>query len=156
LEGQDPSTGEPEPSNEQLVVEVALAVLEGKDWIEEASDELIDTLKRLYHANPHCQIEVKFTGDVLHDVLAGRPGEILVASFEQECDEHWEREQAERWSCPCGVTFGLYPFSERTVAFYTLADTGLFEQAVTHCLRCTRDLKRVREQHADGQLGFAF
>jgi hypothetical protein len=156
LANHDSSAAEPAPSNEQVVVEVAIAVLEGKGWIEEPSDELIDKLKRLYHANPDCQTQVKYTGEILHDLLAGRPGEILAASFEQECEEHWEREDAERWSCPCGVVFGLYPFSGRTVHFYTLADDGLFDQAVTDCPRCNRNLKVVREQHADGQLGFAF
>jgi hypothetical protein len=150
------STEESQPTNEDLVIEVALAVLEGKGWIEEPTDELIATLKRIYQAEPLCQVEVKFTGETLNDLLAGRPGEILVASFEQECQEHWEREEAERWSCPCGVTFGLYPFSERNVHFYTLAEDGLFEQAVSDCPRCKRNLTKVREQHAEGQLGFAF
>lgn len=156
MASSDRSTTAPAPSNEDLVIDVALAVLEGKGWIEEPSDELIETLKRLYQAQPLCQIEVTYTGELLHDLIAARPGEILVAEFERKCEEHWEREQAERWSCPCGFTFGLYPFSERNVHFYTLTDDNLFDQAVTDCPCCTRNLKAVRERHADGQLGFAF
>lgn len=144
------------PSNEQLVVEVAVAILQSKGWIEGPSDELIDALKRHYHANPQCQIEISYRGEIPRDLMQGRPGEVLIASFEQECEEHWEREEAERWSCPCGVTFALYPFGERTVHFYTLTADGLFDRAVTDCPRCKRALARVREKHADGQLGFAF
>jgi uncharacterized protein with PIN domain len=47
-------------------------------------------------------------------------------------------------------------FSERNVHFYTLADDGLFDEAVTDCPCCNRNLRKVRGQHADGQLGFAF
>jgi hypothetical protein len=149
------STEEPPPKNEEIVIDLALAILQGKGWIEEPDDELIETLGRLYRENAVCQIDVTFTGETLHDALAGRPGEYLFAAFEQECQDHWERE-AERWSCPCGLTFGLYPFSERNVHFFTLADDGLFNQAVIACPRCTRNLLKTREQHADGQLGFAF
>ncbi len=50
--------GEP---NERLVIEWAIGVLQGKGHIEEADDELIETLRRLYHANPICQTEVSST-----------------------------------------------------------------------------------------------
>jgi uncharacterized protein with PIN domain len=50
----------------------------------------------------------------------------------------------------------MYPFSERHVHFYTLTDDGLLDRAVSACPRCKRDLKKVREQQSDGQLGFAF
>jgi hypothetical protein len=102
------------------------------------------------------QQTVHFTGEVLHDMLAGRPGEYLAAAWETECQERWEREEAERWSCPCGFTFGLYPWSQEKVAFYTLTGSGLFDTQVTDCPGCTRNLKRARADHAHGQLGFAF
>jgi hypothetical protein len=146
-------TGEP---NERLVIEWAIGVLQGKGHIEEADDELIETLRRLYHANPTCQTEVKFNGDILHDLCAARPGEYLAAAYEHEREEYWERHEAQRWSCPCGCTFGLYIWSEKHVNFYTLTDTGLFDTQTTTCPRCNRNLTKARSDHANGQLGFAF
>jgi hypothetical protein len=153
--GQPPALPSPQ-ENERLVVEIALGVMQGKGWIDEPDDELIETLKRLYHENPICQFEVKFTGEALHDMLASRPGEYLAAAFEREGEERWEREEAQRWSCPCGFTFGPYQWNERKVDFYTLTDDGLFNEAVAVCPSCKRSLAKVREEHADGQLGFAF
>ena len=145
-----------DPDNKEVVVALAVRVLQTKGWIEEPYDELIDALERLYDANPDCQIEVKFNGDPWHDMHAGRPGEYLAAAFEDECQEQWEREEAERWSCPCGFTFGLYVWNERRANFYTLTDSGLFDTDVTSCPRCNRDLNKARAEHANGQLGFAF
>jgi DNA methylase len=142
--------------NERLVIELALGVMQGKGWVEEPDDELIQTLRRLYHDNPVCQQEVKFTGEMLHDMCAARPGEYLAAAFENECQERWEREEAERWSCPCGYTFGLYSWSPTKADFYTLTTDGLFDSGVTKCPSCARNLAKVRAEHADGQLGFAF
>ena len=51
------------------------------------------------------------------------------------------------------MTFGLYVFNERDAHFYTLTADGLFNTQVGKCPGCTRDLKKVREQHGDGQLG---
>jgi len=146
-------TGEPD---ERLVIELAIGVLHGKGHIEDADDELIETLRRLYHANPICQTEVRFNGDILHDLCAARPGEYLVAAYERECEEHWERHEAQRWSCPCGFTFGLCVWSEKRVNFYTLTDTGLFDTEAATCPRCSRNLNKARIDHANGQLGFAF
>jgi hypothetical protein len=151
--GQSLVTGEP---NERLVIELALLVMQGKGWIDEPDDELIETLRRLYHANPICQQEVTFNGDIMHDLCAGRPGEYLAAAYENERQEYWERYEAQRWSCPCGTTFGLYAWSEKRAHFYTLTDTGLFDTQVTACPRCNRNLAKARAAHADGQLGFAF
>ncbi|MGA2162937.1 MAG: hypothetical protein ABSH36_00530 [Solirubrobacteraceae bacterium] len=145
--------GEP---NERLVIELALGVMRGKGWVEEPDDELIERLRRLYHANPICQQEVKFTGELLHDLCAARPGEYLAAAFEYECEERWERYEAERWSCPCGVTFGLYNWSHTNTAFYTLTSDGLFDSKVKECPRCSRNLAKARNEQAFGQLGFAF
>ena len=145
-----------DPDNKEVVVALAVRVLQTKGWIEEPYDELLDALHRLYDANPDCQIEVEFNGDLWHDMHAGRPGEYLAGAFENECQEQWEREEAERWSCPCGFTFGLYVWNERRANFYTLTDTGLFDTDVTSCPRCNRDLNKVRAEHANGQLGFAF
>ena len=154
--GATPPVNEPEDENKRLVIEIALSVMCGKGWIEEPDDELIQTLKRLYHENPPCQVEVKFTGEAWNDMLAGRPGEYLAAAFEREGEERWEREEAQRWRCPCGFTFGLYQWNERKVDFYTLTDDGLFNEAVAVCPSCKRNLAKVREEHVDGQLGFAF
>jgi hypothetical protein len=142
--------------NERLVIELALGVLHGKGHIEEVDDELIEMLRRLYHANPICQTEVKFNGDVLHDLCAARPGEYLAAALEREREEHWQRHEAQRWSCPCGFTFGLSVWSEKRVNFYTLTDSGLFDAEIATCPRCNRNLNKARTEHANGQLGFAF
>jgi hypothetical protein len=147
--------------NERLVIEIAISVLCGKGMIEEEKevepDEvLIADLARLYQENPLCQTEVTFTGEILHDLLAGRPGEYLAAAYERECEERWEREEAPRWNCPCGLTFGAYNLYQRKPAFYTFTDDGLFDKAVAVCPNCKRNIAKVREQHADGQLGFAF
>lgn len=153
-----------DPDNREVVVALAVRVLQTKGWIEEPYDELIDALHRLYDANPDCQIEVQFNGDLWHDMHAGRPGEYLAAAFENECQEQWEREEAERreqwereeaerWNCPCGMTFALGSSKD---AFHTLTADGLFEKAVSECPRCERSLAEVRSKHANGQLGFAF
>ncbi len=164
----DPNTPNAPPGasseNRDVIVALAVGVLQGKGWIEEPYDELIDALRRLYDANPDCQIEVKFNGDPWHDMHAGRPGEYLAAAFENECEERsereqaerrerWEREEAERWSCPCGMTLAVGSSKD---AFHTLTDDGLFEKTVSECPRCERNLAKVRSKHADGQLGFAF
>jgi len=142
-------------TNEDLVVRLAVGVLAGKGWVEEPDDELIAALRRLYRANPICQQAVSFTGELLHDMLAARPGEYLAAAWEQEQQHHWERHHAERWSCPCGKTFGIYPFSDRRVLFYTLAADGLFAEHATGCPSCGRDLATMRDEVPAGQLGFA-
>jgi ribosomal protein S27AE len=154
---EDPT--EPPPTNEETVINIALNVMCGKGWLDheiEPPDELLKILKRLYRENPLCQIEVKFTGDVIHDMCAGRPGEMLAAAYECEGQEHWEREEAPRWSCPCGYLFGLYEWHGSKTDFYTLTEDGLFDQKATDCPRCKRNLANVREDYADGQLGFAF
>ncbi len=142
--------------NEQLVIEIAISVMQGKGWIDEPDDELVQTLKRLYQANPACRKEVKLTGELLRDMAAGRPGEYLAAVFERECEERWEREEAERWSCPCGFTFALHTWGPYKTTFYTLTDDGLFDETASACPQCKRDLAKTREKHAHGQLGFAF
>lgn len=157
VDSDDQPSAPPTPQdNEWVVIELAIRVMQLKGWIEEPDDDLIEMLKRLYDANPFCQVEVNFTGDPLHDMLACRPGEYLAAAYENDCNERWEREEAERWSCPCGFTFGLYPWSEQNVAFYTLTDDGLFDTQVNDCPGCRRNLKKTRADHANGQLGFAF
>lgn len=142
-------------TNEDLVVQLAVTVLAGKGWIEEPDDALLATLRRVYNANPICQQEVKFTGELLHDMLAARPGEYLATAWEKEQQDHWERHHAERWSCPCGEPFGLYPLGGTRAAYYTLADDGLFLEQATHCPHCGRDLAATRKDLPAGQLGFA-
>jgi hypothetical protein len=146
-------SGEP---NEALVIELALEHMAIRGWIEEADDELVERLRRLYHANPVCQIEVKFTGELLHDALATRPGEYLAAAYEQECIEHYERHEAPRMTCPCGMTFGIYQFGPRHAHFFTLTDDGLFDQQLNDCPSCARKLAKTREETANGQLGLGF
>lgn len=140
--------------NEDVVVELARGVLATKGWIEEPDEALVGELRRLYRANPICQVEVRFTGDAFRDMCAGRPGEYLAAAWEGEQQDRWEREEAERWSCPCGETFGLYPFGLKKTLFYTLGDNGLFGEQVSECPRCRRNLAETRETVAAGQLGF--
>lgn len=143
---------EPENRGARLVIENALSVLSGKGRIEEIDDELIVTLKRIYDENPLFQVEVTSHGNV----LAGSRGEYLAGAYERECEERWEREEAPRWSCPCGHAFGVYEWRGPHTQFYTLTDDGLFQEPVAACPSCTRNLAKVREEHADGQLGFAF
>lgn len=146
-------TGEP---NERLIIEHAIGVLAGKGLIDEADQDLIDALRRIYHTHPFYRQEVKLTGEIIHDLCALRPAEYLAGAYEREREEHWERHEAERWSCPCGVTFGLYSWSAKHAHFYTLTDTGTFDSLVTTCPRCNRKLDKARAEHANGQLGFAF
>jgi hypothetical protein len=158
---QDDTGGEPRRTeapvdNEHLVIDIAVAVLCQRGRIEQPDDALIADLARLYQDNPLYQIKIKFTGEILHDMLAGRPGEYLAAAYEQECEERWEREEAPRWACPCGFTFGAYNLHERSAAFYKPTDDGLFDKAVSVCPKCNRNIAKFRAQHADGQLGFAF
>jgi hypothetical protein len=141
-------------ANRDLVVDLAAGILVGKGWCDEPDDELFGALSRLYDATPICQRELKFTGEVLRDLLAARPAEYLAAAWEQAQQDRWERECAERWGCPCGETFGLYPFTPARVTFYTLADDGLFLEQVSHCPRCERDLATTRADVPAGQLGF--
>jgi hypothetical protein len=139
--------------NERLVIEIALSVMRAKGWIEEPDRDLIHTLRRLYATNDVCQITVIFNGDLLHDLCAGRPGEYLAGAYERECEENWERHEAPRWSCPCGVTYGLISWGKDKVQFYTLTDDALFDEQTVLCPSCQRDLARVRGDHATGQLG---
>ena len=74
--------------NEDLVVAIAADRLAAKGWLEDEHDhELLDSLHRLYVANPTCQVNVEFNGEVLHDMFAARPGEHLAAAFENERQE---------------------------------------------------------------------
>jgi hypothetical protein len=138
---------------ELAVIETALEFMVMKGWIEEPDADLIGQLQDLYAATPSLHIEMHFTGDVLHDAAQARPGEALAALYERQQQDRWEREQAERWACACGFTFGLYPWSDRSVNFYTLTDDGLFHNQVQKCPRCERDLAKLRSERP-GQLGF--
>ena len=142
--------------NERVVIETAVSNMVAKGWIEEPDAELIWTLSRLYSTDALCQTEVEFTDDPWQNMHAARPGEHLACLYESECRERWERKEAERWSCPCGFTFGLYPWHGQKVSFYTLAQDGLFDSQVEECPRCARNLAKVRDELAQGQLGFAF
>ena len=76
--------------NEDLVVAIAVDVLAAKRWLEDAPDEeLLADLRRLYHTNPVCQLEVRYTGELLHDMLASRPGEYLAAAYDRRRVGSW-------------------------------------------------------------------
>jgi hypothetical protein len=80
--GPGEPSGEHRPDNETVVVELALRVL-ASEGLDEPDDELIETLRRLYRTNPICQIEVRFTGDIMRDMLAGRPSEHLAPALKR-------------------------------------------------------------------------
>jgi hypothetical protein len=142
---------EPPNPGAAIAIRLALAVLAGKQAIEEVDDPLIVTLKALYDEDPFCRVPVDSTGKALPGALDHRPGEYLAAAYIQHQQERWERDSAQRWSCPCGVTFALFIRS-----FYTLTADGLFAGEVSLCPGCGRDLANVRATVVYGQLGFAF
>lgn len=169
---QDPEGGESPPCavmtsvltecepNERVVLELALCAMEARGWIEDPDDAeleaLLHALRELYAAKPLCQTSVELTGDMWHDLHAARPGEYLVRAYEGHCEERWQREETERWSCPCGETLALSGYSHSHPDFWTLTSDGLFAAQVTTCLTCRRNLAKAREDCANGQLGFGF
>jgi hypothetical protein len=87
------------------VVAIALDVLTAKGWLEDDPDpELLAALHRLYRTQPICQVEVRYTGELLHGMLGERPGVYLAGAFENERQEEWER-TLPTWSCDCGQVF---------------------------------------------------
>ena len=95
--------------NEDLVVAIAVDVLTANGWLEEEPDErLLIALHRLYHAHPSCQTAVFFTGELLHDLLAGRSGGYLAAAYAADCQEAWGR-AVPTWICDCGTTYKVLP-----------------------------------------------
>ncbi len=153
-------------SNEEMVVAIALDVLAGKGFIaEEPDDELVAALRRLYAAPPVCQLEVQFTGEVLHDMLAARPGQYLAGFYEQERQEAWER-TVPTWTCDCGQAFKVLPGESPgrpDDSFYRIVENGLLGQLVgtsrgtgiTHnkaCPDCRREFAMTLKRHADPQL----
>lgn len=154
--GGGPSATNCDPA-EQLAIEHAVAHMECRGWIDEPDEQIIEDLTRLYHESPASyRIASEFNGDVLHDLLVARPAEYLAGAWQIEQEEHWQRYQAPRWSCPCGVTFGAYEFTSRKYTLFTLTADGLFDAQVTDCPSCGRNLAKVQAEQADGQLGFAF
>jgi DNA modification methylase len=138
---------------EQAVIDVTLDHMAMKGWIDEPDSDLIGVLRDLYAANPSLHRPIRHTGDVLRDAAETRPGMELASLYEQHEQDRWEREEAERWDCACGFTFGLYPWSNSSVNFYTLTADGQFHSAVQKCPRCKRDLAKLRAERP-GQLGF--
>jgi len=94
------------PSNEDIVVDIAISVLIGKGSIEPeyVDDDLIATLRRLYHEHEICQTKVVFTDDPWRNLFAARPGEYLAAALHAEWRQDWER-SLPTWTCACGSTF---------------------------------------------------
>jgi hypothetical protein len=153
-------------SNEEVVVAIALDVLAGKGWLaEEPDDELVAELRRLYGAHPVCQLPVEFTGEVLHDMLAARPGQYLAGFYEQERQEAWER-TVPTWTCDCGQAFKVLPGGDvgrPNDCFYRIVEDGLLGQlagtirgtGITHnkaCPDCHREFAATLKRHADPQL----
>ncbi|MGO9975786.1 MAG: hypothetical protein ACLP01_23880 [Solirubrobacteraceae bacterium] len=115
-------------SNEDLVVAIALDVLAAKGWLEDDPDpELLAALHRLYRTQPICRVEVRYTGELMQDMLAERPGVYLAGAFENERQEEWER-TLPTWSCDCGQVFkvlaGGLP-GKPDDRFYRVLDNGL-------------------------------
>jgi len=94
------------PSNEDVVVDIAINVLLGKGSIdpEYVDDELIATLRRLYRENEICQTKVVFTDDPWRNMHAARPGEYLAAALHAAWQQEWER-SLPVWTCTCGSAF---------------------------------------------------
>jgi len=144
-------------SKKQNVIECALSHMTSRGWLDdEPGAELLGDLARLYDETPEVQKDIVYNGDVLHDLAASRPWEHLALLVEDEYREQWEREEAERWSCPCGHPFGVYSWSSTLCHYYTLAEDGTFDEHVEKCPTCSRTLAKVRAELAEGQLGFAF
>jgi hypothetical protein len=146
--------------NERLVIELALGRMESHGWIQDPDDQemlgLIATLRKLYADTQLCRFEVRLTGELWHDVHAARPAEYLIGAYECYCQERWQREEAERWSCPCGETLALSGYDPKRPDFWTLASDGLFGEEVKTCPRCARRLARAFADCATGQLGLGF
>jgi hypothetical protein len=156
--------------NEELVVGIALDVMAGKGWIDgdTIDDDLVEALRRLYRANPICQVKVEFTGELMHDMLAARPGEYLAAAYELECQERWERELPV-WACDCGAQYKVTPdwySAKPNNCFYRVAEDGTLGDLVGStrgrgiseaarnmvCPACGGEFARTLARQADPQL----
>jgi hypothetical protein len=161
---KDSATGR--AANEDLVVTIAVDVLAAKGWFEEEPDDaLIVALHRLYRANQVCQVEVRYTSEPLHDMLASRPGEHLADFYQNECQEAWERTVA-TWTCDCGQTYKVLPGGlpgRPDDRFYRLGVDGVLGALVgttrgigiSHnkaCPGCGRDFATTVKRLADPQL----
>ncbi len=160
----DSATGR--AANEDLVVAIAVDVLAAKGWLEEEPDDaLIAALHRLYRANQVCQVEVRYSGEPLHDMLASRPGEHLADFYQQECQEAWER-TVPAWTCDCGQTYKVLPGGlpgRPDDRFYRLVADGVLGALVgstrgigiSHnkaCPGCGRDFATTVRRLGDPQL----
>ncbi len=133
------------PSNEDIVVQIAVDVLIGKGSIEpeDVDDDLIATLRRLYRENPICQTKVVFTDDAWRNMYAARPGEYLAAVLHHEWQEEWER-SLPLWTCACGATFKLSESFSHGQQMHRVADGMLGDLVGSvdgrgHCAARNRD-----------------
>ncbi len=96
----EPAAGDPV---ERLAIELAVTHMQCQGWIDEPDEQIIEDLARLYRERPATyRIAIEFNGDVLHDLLAARPAEYLAGAWRMKQEDHWERYEAPRWSCPAG------------------------------------------------------
>jgi hypothetical protein len=155
-----------QPSNEDVVVHLAIDVLIGKGSIEPecVDDELLTTLRRLYHENPICQTKVEFTDDLWHNMYAARPGEYLAAALHLEWQLEWER-ACPIWTCACGSEFKVGEHWPPRKHLYRIAD-GMFGELVgsvdgkghgeernRDCPDCGRAFAETIARREDPQLG---
>lgn len=125
--------GRSRTENEDLVVELALNYMCARGWIDPecVDDQLEQALRRLYRADETGFIRtrqpIKFTGEVLHDLCAARPGECLAHAWECEQIEAYER-ALPVWRCDCGSEFKVAPHPWQATRandrFYRAAEDG--------------------------------
>lgn len=142
------------PSNEDVVVDLAINVLTGRGSIdpEQVDDDLIATLRRLYRENEICQTKVVFTDDPWRNLLVARPGEYLAAAMHAEWRQDWERLQPV-WTCACGSAFKVAENWPPRKHVHRIDDDMLGELVGTvdgrgHGAECNRDCPDCGRQFA--------
>lgn len=154
-------------SNEERAIDLAIGVMEARDWLdgEHVSNELLATLRRLYRANPLCQIPVEFTGDAWLEAIALRPAQELVAALEAEWQDEWDEwERAlPTWTCACGSTFKQSESQGHTVLHRidsrllgavvgSVGARGYGGERNGRCPDCRRDFAETITRHHDPQM----
>jgi hypothetical protein len=133
--------------NEAHVVAIAADVIKGKGLIDDDAEPPLEDLRRLYREIPECQVAVVHGEDAWLNLLADRPGEILARAWEAEREAEWQRYLAPRWQCPCGQTLAFIPGIQRP-RFFTLSADELFDERVSDCPGCKRNIAETRAKEA--------